>query len=316
MYAMLGATSAAVFISTCVVAVAFAVTHASGARPFHVERGAVFTALALAYLGVLASRQQTGLNLLELVHVHEGTAARSVIALVYNVLWVLAVFVTLIGFLWSPSRDTPMLWTAASTLAIVLALVPIETDLATDSGWILGLRFNAAFLVYLAVSLADAAYLLEYTLFRNRKGEAREVNNRSSAVDVPFVRTLSWIALTLWPIFANVLALVASIALVGLLFYVVYIRWHFARHAYRCVHSRKRFHLQNHWARPGHVKLRWSVESLERMPKEKLVDVVTDLMERGGGGENHRYANTALPSSYTRNKGRPRASVRSVLPDD
>lgn len=305
-YATFGSTSLSVFVSTCVLGVAFAATQSGISRPFHLERGAAVLALILAYLGVLASQEYSTAMLLNALHVHDGLAA-TIALLAYNAIWLLVIAVTLIGFLQSPTRCSPMLWGFASIIAFALAVVPLEADLLTDPVWLIGLRFNIAFAIYVIVALSDAAYLAEYACFKTARrlhhGErSSRPNDIAVTADVPFIRTCSWISLTIWPLFAKAAFLPLPLGLTAILAYTLHMRWKFAQRAHQCVITREPFHMRNHWTRLGHIKDTLSAEAISKMDREQLLEVVTDLA--GHPSHGHHAAHR---------KRRARASLTSAI---
>lgn len=295
-YSSFGAGSTSLFASILVMAIAFLATNCGAARPFHVERGAVAIAVFLAYLAVLSSNatpvyHQAGL--LETFHVHGGIPTIAVIV-AYNVLWIAVVLVAVAGLLRSPHNRVTPVWLAACIGAILLSLLPIEGNALQEAAWLLFVRLNLSFALYLTATLADAAFLTEriYHRMQHRKRHAPTTGHTagSPTVDVPMVRTLSWLPLSLWPVFVRPVLLVLPLTLVTVLAYAVIERWQLAKRAFLGSKRGERIIMWEHWARPGIARQSASLrpEDCEALTREELVNIATQRQHREPPKPYHR----------------------------
>lgn len=242
----------ALFVSVSILTVAFFLSSAATARPFRVERGLVVLSVILAYLSVFHFLTP---HIYDLLHAH-GSATQHIVSIVYNVIWLLIALAVAASFTRNPTRSSPLGLYAAASIGIFLAVLPLEAVLPRQHPIMLFLRFNVSFLMYVAISVGDAAFLVE-RLYRElaKKSDGAKVSPDSDRqVDISVRRTVTWLPLFVWPIYAQSFFLLAAFVLALALLYVGVVRWQLAaRASERAIAGRVPVLVEN-FVRPGKLK--------------------------------------------------------------
>ena len=203
-------------------------------------------ALVLSYLAVA---EALPIYFMEAIHAH-GTFVPYLVRLAYNVMWMAVAAVSLIGFWRNPIRRAPIIWVTAAFFAFVLALIPLDVALPHENTFIILLRFNVAFFIYVSVSLGDAAYLTERA-YRKAAKEQDPYEDLANSVDINLIRTLSWIPLSLWALYVKPFFLIFPIGVFVFLVYLAVARWQLACHARDAYRNGQVPHYRDTLARPG-----------------------------------------------------------------
>ena len=268
-------TPLATFVSLVVIALAFAVSTSEYARPFHIERLSVVAALVLSYLAIAES---VPTHVLEAIHVHDSTVSE-IFHQFYNLLWLVLAAIAFIGFWRNPMRRAPVVWLASASFGFLLALVPLGNSLSTEPSWIVILRFNVSFFIYLFVALGDAAFLTERAYHHAAK-DREQYEHRANDIDISLPRTFAWIPLSLCIFFVKPVFLIFFIAAFSGLVYIVLDRVRLASDARESFLSGIVPKIRDTFARPGKRKRgrRLNVDgeyvSLDTLSRSQLAEIV------------------------------------------
>lgn len=307
-YAQLGGTNVSLFVSVAVLSMAFLLTHTQAARPIHVERAIVLLTLALSYLTVLPLPDIT--SVLGSVHIHDGIAT-TVTILIYDVLWFIVVLVSFFGILRSRLHRRMVAWIFVALVALLLAIIPVHIQLATDPMWLTGLRFNVAFFTYVAIALAEVAYATEYHYYRlsiAKDDDDLDVHAAAGSIEMSISRSIAWCGIVLWPIFVRRLFFIFPLGVLGLICYIVSERWYLAREAHSRYHDNRHVRQHDHWSRPSTTRRQQTKERFESMSRHELISLASETQHTRK--RNERIPHRNVDADYDR------GSMSAIIIDD
>lgn len=226
------------FVFIWALFISFAIGTRSESRPFHMERLPLLLTLAFSTVSILASEEAT---LYEWLHLHDADtilAAR----IIYSLVWITILLISLVSYLRNTGRHIAAIWPLVVLLTLVAVIFPLEPQafIANQPHWLWFLRIHMAFLLYLLVTMGDAANMTQAAYSAHRKqrlyvdeaGSSVAPTSIGAEVYVPLARTLLWSPITLWIMFVPNVLLVMALALLVLLSVIMWRRWRAARQQY------------------------------------------------------------------------------------
>lgn len=228
------------FVFIWILFISFAIGTRSESRPFHMERLPLLLTLAFSTVSILASEEAT---LYEWLHLHDADtilAAR----IIYSFTWITILLISLVSYLRNSGRRIASIWPLVVLLTLVAAVFPLEPQafIANQPHWLWFLRIHMAFLLYLLVTMGDAANITQATYSAQRKQRFQADEEAATAaaspatigseIYVPLARTLLWSPITLWIMFVPNMFLFAALLLLVLLSVIMWRRWRAARQQY------------------------------------------------------------------------------------
>lgn len=250
-----------------VVALAFVSSTWLISRPFHVERLAVLLTLATAHASMFAVHLT---DVYDVLHLHDAYSMM-LARVAYSVLWLLLTGASLFSYARNSGYGVARIWPLIVILTLISALFPIEPDafIVTQPAWLWVLRIHAAFALFMAITLGDAASVLA-ALYRDKTDKHRRGHHVSEPsqrdFDVSLVRTLLWSPISLWVMFVPRVLLFALLVLIPYLIYTLLRRWELASLAHRTF-------------------TQLIAHSMTSTPQNPAIDTVIDMVNQLNGEE-------------------------------
>lgn len=228
------------FVFIWILFISFAIGTRSESRPFHMERLPLLLTLAFSTVSILASEEAT---LYELLHLHDADtifAAR----VIYSLTWIIVLLISLVSYARNAGRHIASIWPLVVLLTLVAAVFPLEPQafIANQPHWLWFLRIHMAFLLYLLVTMGDAANITQALYSAHRKQQQHQLADETGGaaipavvgteIYVPLARTLLWSPITLWIMFVPNMFLIFAFFLLVVLYVIMWRRWRAARQQY------------------------------------------------------------------------------------